>query len=71
LIQDELELITVVFKDINKTTVELENKPEMANNIIRCLKNRSKEDLRDLNIDEIINITMDAKNGPFKEDTDA
>jgi chromosome segregation ATPase len=50
LIGDELELLTSTKKDITKTTNELENKPDLANDIIKFLNNRTKEQLKDLNL---------------------
>jgi hypothetical protein len=61
LVQDEIDLITVVLKDIKGTTNELENKPYLAVDIIKFLNNRTKEELKDLQVNDITSIVMDAK----------
>jgi hypothetical protein len=50
LIQEEFELIVMVFKDIRNITSELEGKPKTTNNIIKFLNSKSKEYLKELNI---------------------
>jgi hypothetical protein len=54
-------LITAIFKDIKRTTYELENKLELSNNIINFLNNRSKEELKYLNVTDRTNFVMDSK----------
>jgi len=61
LFQDEFEMITIIFKDIKRKTYELENKPELSNNIISFLNNRSKKELKYLNVIDRTNIVMDYK----------
>jgi hypothetical protein len=61
LIGDELELLTSAKKDITRTTNELENKPDLANEIIKFLNNRTKEKLKDLNVIDRTNIVIDSK----------
>jgi hypothetical protein len=61
LVQDEIDLIIVVLKDIKGTTNELENKPDLVVDIIKFLNNRTKEELKDLQVNDRTSIVMDAK----------
>jgi hypothetical protein len=61
LVQDELDQITLVFKDIKRTTFELENKLDLVVDIIKFLNNITKEELKDLQVNDRTNIVMDAK----------
>ena len=62
LVQDEIDLITVVLKDIKrKRKNELENKLDLTNDIIKFLNNRTKEELTDLQFNERTRIAMDSK----------
>jgi hypothetical protein len=61
LVQDELDLINVVLKAIKGTTNELENKPDLEADIINILNNRTKEELKDLQVNDRTSIVMDAK----------
>jgi hypothetical protein len=61
LIQEELELIMMVFKDIKKIASKLEGKLETTNNIIKFPNSRSKEEFRYINIEDTTNIIMDDK----------
>jgi hypothetical protein len=56
-----LKLLTSAKKDITRTTNELENKPDLANEIIKFLNNMTKEQLKDLNVTDRTNIVIDAK----------
>jgi hypothetical protein len=57
-LQDELDLITVVLKE---TTHELENKIDLAADIIKILNNITKEELKDLKFNDINSFVMDVK----------
>jgi hypothetical protein len=70
LFQAIFELITAIFKDIKRTTYELENKLELSNNIINFLNNRSKEELKDLNVIDMTNYCHGLQKGPCKVDID-
>jgi hypothetical protein len=61
IIRDEMELLTSSKKDITRTTNELENKLDLANDIIKFLNKRNKEELKELNVNDITNTIIDAK----------
>jgi hypothetical protein len=61
LVQDEIDLITVVVKDIKGIKNELENKLDLTTNIIKFLNNRTKEELKDLQVSDKTSIVMDVK----------
>jgi hypothetical protein len=50
LVQDEIVLFIVSFLKIKKITNELENKTEMANEIIKFLNGKTKQELKELNV---------------------
>ena len=59
--QDDLDLINVVLKDIKGITNELENKLDLTTNIIKFLNNITKEELKDLHVSDKTSIVMDVK----------
>jgi len=61
MVQDALDLIITVLKDIKETTNELENKPDLVADIIKLLKNITKEELKDLQINDRTSILMDVE----------
>jgi hypothetical protein len=61
LVEYELDLISVVFKDIKGKTNELENKHDLEVDIINFLNNKTKEELKDLQVNDRINIVTDVK----------
>jgi hypothetical protein len=56
-----MELLKSTKKEIVRITIELENKLDMANNIIKLLNSRTKEQLKDLEVCDRTNIIIDAK----------
>jgi hypothetical protein len=61
IVQDELDLIIVVFKYIKGTTNELDNKHDLAADIIKLLNNITKEEFKDLQVNDRTSILMDVK----------
>jgi hypothetical protein len=61
MVQDDLDLINVVLKDIKVTTNELYNKHDLAVDIITFLNITTKEELKDFQFNNKTIIVMDAK----------